>query len=219
MSGLLKSGIGSSHSGLAGRTYSCYLGQLLGSVKMQRWWQSGLATILSEATTTTTEEHSLGTREQTHTISTIVTFSSQRERKCCYQEDISKDLGKRALLGWLVETVLSSAGVYGKEFLKNSITAEHPEEWRRVFSWSLALQNNSTVLNKANAKCIDFDLQPNKATKPINSCVVYNCRTVTSSPCEWQTCPSSAFTAKNRYIGSLLKLPSKSKTNGSAGNT
>lgn len=128
MSGSLKSRIGSSHSGLAGRTYSCYLGQLLASVKMQRWWQSGLATILSEATTTATEEHSLGTREQTHTISTIVTFSSQRERKCCYQEDISRDLGKRALLGWLVEIVLSSAGVYSEEFLKNSVRAEHPEK-------------------------------------------------------------------------------------------
>lgn len=36
--------------------------------------------------------------------------------KCCYQEDIRRDLGKRALLSWLVEVVLSSLEVFSGAF-------------------------------------------------------------------------------------------------------
>ena len=59
---------------------------------MTKW----LGNVLSEDTTAATEQHSLGTREQTRTVSTIVTFPSQTERKCCYQEDIRRDLGKKS---------------------------------------------------------------------------------------------------------------------------
>lgn len=101
--------------------------------------------------------------ERTNTASTTVTFSSERQRKCCYQGDIRRDLGKRALLSRLVEIVLSSFEMfrrtfwkYSKEFLKKPYYLMTTKGKERSLADVLHYKSNSIILYKASVKCMDI---------------------------------------------------------------